>query len=413
MAMIRCPVCGEKYSDTYRHCPFCEEDEALRQGEQIRRNVSRGGRRSARRQQPSLLSPLLILLILILAALLVYLLFGDKLAQSLFGESASQQVEETLDGQGDDVTMPEVDGVEDPDQETGTETTDPTQVDPATLPETLTIAYLGSPREEFTMTVGDDPIPLTASGGTGTYAWSSSDDGIASVDAEGKVTAISAGQATLTVTDGTGKGTCEVIVKAGASNGTSSGGSSTGTSTGTSAGTLKAGEQRKLAVKPVAARLGPAGVRRGGFSIRRPDGLSRPVLIYVRNDREEVVPPETRPVAVFRRDRHAAFTAGRWEFELAEPQECYVVTRLGAMPERMGEVTIRLDGVERKIRLRTRELYNYPMVAKGGYAFLARPEKIRLEAGRHTLELRADTPVRLEWVAVTPNPWPLFTRFQR
>ena len=31
MAMIRCPVCGEKYSDTYRHCPFCEEDEALTQ----------------------------------------------------------------------------------------------------------------------------------------------------------------------------------------------------------------------------------------------------------------------------------------------------------------------------------------------------------------------------------------------
>ena len=259
MAMIRCPVCGEKYSDTYRHCPFCEEDEALRQGEQIRRNVSRGGRRSARRQQPSLLSPLLILLILILAALLVYLLFGDKLAQTLFGESASQQVEETLDGQGDDVTMPEVDGVEDPDQETGTETTDPTQVDPTTLPETLTIAYLGSPREEFTMTVGDDPIPLTASGGTGTYAWSSSDDGIASVDAEGKVTAISAGQATLTVTDGTGKGTCEVIVKAGASNGTSSGGSSTGTSTGTSAGTLKAG---------------PAVVVNGGNGVRVRSGPS-------------------------------------------------------------------------------------------------------------------------------------------
>ena len=214
---------------------------------------------SARHQQPSLLSPLLILLILILAALLVYLLFGDKLAQTLFGESASQQVEETLDGQGDDVTMPEVDGVEDPDQETGTEITDPSQVDPTTLPETLTIAYLGSPREEFTMTVGDDPIPLTASGGTGTYAWSSSDDGIASVDAEGKVTAISAGQATLTVTDGTGKGTCEVIVKAGASNGTSSGGSSTGTSTGTSAGTLKAG---------------PAVVVNGGNGVRVRSGPS-------------------------------------------------------------------------------------------------------------------------------------------
>lgn len=251
MAMIRCPICGEKFSDTYRNCPFCEEEEALRQGEQIRRNVSRSGRRTAgRRQQPSLLSPLLVLLVLILAALLVYLLFGDRLAQTLFGESASQQVEETLGDQESDgdVTMPEVDGVEDPDSETApeeTETTDPSQVDPATLPETLTIAYLGSPREEFTMSVGDDPIPLTASGGTGTYTWSSSDDGIASVDAEGRVTAISAGQATLTVTDGAGKGTCDVIVKAGAGTGTTAGstGSASGTSTGTTAssGTLKAG----------------------------------------------------------------------------------------------------------------------------------------------------------------------------
>ena len=38
MAMKRCPVCGEKYSDTYRDCPFCEEEEALREGEKLRRS---------------------------------------------------------------------------------------------------------------------------------------------------------------------------------------------------------------------------------------------------------------------------------------------------------------------------------------------------------------------------------------
>lgn len=239
MAMIRCPICGEKFSDTYRHCPFCEEEEALRQGEQIRRNVNRGGKRVAhRRQQPSLLSPLLILLILILAALLVYLLYGDKLAATLFGDAEQQQQEEVLDHQGDDgtITMPEDGQVVDGEDGTGdTDTVDLSQVDPSTLPETLTIAYLGSPREEFTMSVGDEPIPLTVSGGTGTYAWSSSDDGIISVDESGKVTAISAGQATLTVTDGTGKGTCEVIVKAGTSS------TDTSTGTATSGGSLKAG----------------------------------------------------------------------------------------------------------------------------------------------------------------------------
>ena len=42
MAMKRCPICGEKYSETYRDCPFCEEEDALREGEEIRRNVHGG-----------------------------------------------------------------------------------------------------------------------------------------------------------------------------------------------------------------------------------------------------------------------------------------------------------------------------------------------------------------------------------
>ena len=33
MTMKRCPICGEKYSETYRDCPFCEEEEALLEGE--------------------------------------------------------------------------------------------------------------------------------------------------------------------------------------------------------------------------------------------------------------------------------------------------------------------------------------------------------------------------------------------
>ena len=33
MAMKRCPICGEGYSDTYKNCPFCEEEAAIRRGE--------------------------------------------------------------------------------------------------------------------------------------------------------------------------------------------------------------------------------------------------------------------------------------------------------------------------------------------------------------------------------------------
>ena len=240
MAMKQCPVCGEKYSDTYKKCPFCEEEEALQSGGQIRR----GGRRVARNRQPNLLSPILIVLILILAGLLVYLLFGDQIADRLSGGddgTQDQQVEDvtpegsdsdvTLPEDGDDATMPE-DG-ETVGQDPSLETESPTVTDPSILPETLTISYGTSPTTDFTMSVGDAPIPLTASGGNGTYTWSSSDDGVASVDANGSVTAISAGQATLTVTDGASRGTCLVRVRGGSTttgSGTDSG--STGTSSG-------------------------------------------------------------------------------------------------------------------------------------------------------------------------------------
>ena len=234
MAMKRCPICGEKYSDTYKTCPFCEEEEALQSGSQIRRNTGRGGKRAARSRQPNLLSPILIVIML---ALLVYLLFGDQIADRLSGGAdgtQDQQVEdvtpEVPDPDGGDGTMPEDDGTGEGTEPNGGAVTTP-ETDPSGLPETLTIAYMGSPREEFTMSVGDEPIPLTASGGSGTYTWSSSDDGIASVDASGNVTAISAGQATLTVTDGSGKGTCLVRVRGG----------STGTATTPSTGTTASG----------------------------------------------------------------------------------------------------------------------------------------------------------------------------
>ena len=40
MAMKRCPDCGERYSDTYKNCPFCEEDKLWEDEEEF---PSRGG----------------------------------------------------------------------------------------------------------------------------------------------------------------------------------------------------------------------------------------------------------------------------------------------------------------------------------------------------------------------------------
>lgn len=41
MANVQCPKCGEEYSDTYRKCPFCQEEEALKKGKSIRRRGKR------------------------------------------------------------------------------------------------------------------------------------------------------------------------------------------------------------------------------------------------------------------------------------------------------------------------------------------------------------------------------------
>ena len=99
MAMKRCPICGEKYSDTYKTCPFCEEEEALQSGSQIRRNTGRGGKRAARSRQPNLLSPILIVLIVIMLALLVYLLFGDQIADRLSGGADGTQDQQVEGGE--------------------------------------------------------------------------------------------------------------------------------------------------------------------------------------------------------------------------------------------------------------------------------------------------------------------------
>lgn len=48
MGLKKCPVCGEKYADTYKRCPFCEEEADPRRARQPKRYEA-GGRRLARR----------------------------------------------------------------------------------------------------------------------------------------------------------------------------------------------------------------------------------------------------------------------------------------------------------------------------------------------------------------------------
>ena len=239
MAMKRCPVCGEKYSDTYKNCPFCEEEAALRGGGKVRR----GGRRTAGKQKVNLLTPTLIILILIMAALLIYLLFGDRF-QKEPDKQDTPPVEE-VQPQQPEVEAPidtEPEGSGMPEDPEGTEQDPGTTTAPAAskyetaskLPDGLTLSTT-----DFTLKAAGETHTIQVSGGSGSYTWLSEDDGVASVDQNGKVTAISRGTINVLVTDGSKKAVC--IVRCSFSGTlTTTPGTGTGTSTPAS-GTLHTG----------------------------------------------------------------------------------------------------------------------------------------------------------------------------
>lgn len=239
MAMKRCPVCGEKYSDTYKNCPFCEEEAALRGGGKVRR----GGRRSAGSQKVNLLTPTLVVLILIMAALLIYLLFGDRFQKT--PEESTTLPEEEVQPQQPELEDPEgtdPEGGDVPEDPAGTEqdpgtTTTPAASDYETasqLPDGLTLSTT-----DFTLKAAGETHTIQASGGSGEYTWISEDDGVASVDENGKVTAVSRGTVNVLVTDGSKKAVC--IVRCSFS-GTLTTTPGTGPDTGTAAGgTLRTG----------------------------------------------------------------------------------------------------------------------------------------------------------------------------
>lgn len=228
MGMKRCPICGEKYSDTYQYCPFCEEEEVLMDGGRAPHRPK--SHRASRRREPNLLSPVLFLILILLTGTFVYLLFGDAIARklgfagaassgaasssdisaqepSLGGDSSSGGAVGSSSGStsGGDVTMP---------SEGGDTQTEPTV--------SLTVN-----NEDFTLTAGET-YTIKASGGSGDYTWESEDPGTASVDGSGKVTAIAAGTTTVTVSDGSTTVSSIVRVK----------GTSSGTTTNPSASAL-------------------------------------------------------------------------------------------------------------------------------------------------------------------------------
>jgi len=254
MAMKRCPVCGERYNDTYKTCPFCEEEEYW--DEELedtgRRPILREGTRSSGRggrSAYSVVTPILIVLIILMALLLVYLLYGDKLGGDKDPDEGKVGVQTPVEpdqtpgstpaadpagtpddvqdgGNGDtpDTGMPEGDGTDTPSG--GDSSGGMSYAAAAALPGGLTLN-----NKDFTRKVSEGAYQLKVSGGTGAYTWISENPSVASVSSDGTVTPVASGTTNILVTDGSKKAVCVVRVTGGSA--PASGGNTTAPSTTT------------------------------------------------------------------------------------------------------------------------------------------------------------------------------------
>lgn len=181
MSLIKCPKCGEMFSDSYKTCPFCEEDEAYYSGK-VRKHKGRRAAESSRRKAPSILGPVAIIVLVLLAALVVWLIFGDQIKNAITGEKPPVS----------DVTKPD-DSANKPD-------------------DTVVTPTISLNRTVLVLTVGEKD-ELKVNGTEDTVEWSSSAPTVASVTSAGEVTALTKGNAVITATVNGESVTCTVTVK--------------------------------------------------------------------------------------------------------------------------------------------------------------------------------------------------------
>lgn len=181
MSLIKCPKCGEMFSDSYKTCPFCEEDEAYYSGK-LRKSRGRRAAESRRRKTPSVLGPVAVIVLILLAALVVWLIFGDQIKEAITGEK------------------PPITDVDKPDD---------TIDKPDNTPVTPTISLN---RTVLVLNVGDKD-ELKVNGTEDTVEWSSSAPTVASVNSAGEVTALTKGNAVITAEVNGESVTCTVTVR--------------------------------------------------------------------------------------------------------------------------------------------------------------------------------------------------------
>lgn len=164
MRLLKCPKCGEMFSDTYKTCPFCQEDEERHSNKPVK---NAGRRTGGGRAKPKVGGGVVVVCLVLVLGLAAYTIFGSQIAAFFTG--------------GKDASNPE--------------------------PTVLTMN-----KTSVELTVGSS-FALTATGAD-KVSFSSSDEKIATVTADGTVQAVSTGSAVITASAADTTATCRVAVTA-------------------------------------------------------------------------------------------------------------------------------------------------------------------------------------------------------
>ena len=265
MRLLKCPKCGEMFSDTYKTCPFCQEDEELHSNKPVK---NAGRRTGGGRARPKVGGGVVVVCLVLVLGLAAYTIFGSQIAAFFTGGKDAPTPEpavltmnktsvELTVGSSFALTATGADKVSfaSSDEKIATVTADGTvqavstgsavitasaadstatcrvtvtaavdQPDPVTpdtpdvpvTPDTptgkdLTLQSIYGTSGEFSCNIGET-VPLEVDGTDAAVTWSSSDTGIATVNASGEVTAVSSGKATITASVEGQTLTIEVLV---------------------------------------------------------------------------------------------------------------------------------------------------------------------------------------------------------
>lgn len=252
MRLLKCPKCGEMFSDTYKTCPFCQEDEERHSSKPVK---NAGRRTGGGRAKPKVGGGVVIVCLVLVLGLAAYTIFGNQITAFFTGEKDAPTPEpavltmnktsvELTVGSSFALTVSGADKVafSSSDEAVATVSANGTvqavstgsavitasaadttatcrvavtaavdQPDTPTGKDLSLKAFDSEVTEQFSFYVGDT-VPLEVDGTDATVTWSSSDSQIVTVDASGVVTAVSSGKANITASVEGQTLTIEVLV---------------------------------------------------------------------------------------------------------------------------------------------------------------------------------------------------------